>query len=474
MTPPDPISAPTVCRATGAPADRSGARTERPATARVASVVLLVVGVAIAVACPPAHVAAGPVLVGVALCAAALRITFSTGAGLATPLPLVFVSLWFWLGPALLIPVSIAGQLVASAIALRFAAGDEPAPPWSATVAAAWPSAAPAALVALAAPGAASMDLVWFVVLAVCGQVAIRGAVDRWQIRALDQASAAAPPMRAAAAATVVDVALGIVGLEVAIVAAEARWTLAFALPFLGLLAYFAREREHRLKHALELSAAYRGTAALMGDVLEADDAYTGGEHTRGVVEFALRTGEVLGLDADATRALEFGALLHDLGKLRVPNEVINKPGRLTRAEWEIIRRHPEVGEAMLLRVGGVLAEAAPAVRGHHERFDGTGYPDGLAGADIPIQARIITVCDAFSAMTTTRSYRSAMSPHEAVAELRRCTPGQFDPQVVDALVTSLDLDPDGALRVASRVLRPFAEGQDDEASARAGGAGAA
>ncbi|MDQ8046436.1 MAG: HD-GYP domain-containing protein, partial [Solirubrobacteraceae bacterium] len=260
------------------------------------------------------------------------------------------------------------------------------------------------------------------------------------------------------AAATVVDVALAILGLEVAITADAGRWTLALMLPFMLLLAHFAREREHRLTHALELSAAYRGTAALMADVLEADDEYTGGEHTRGVVELSLQTGEALGLDVAAMRVLEFGALLHDIGKLRVPNEVINKPGRLTAREWEIIRRHPEIGEAMLLRVGGVLAEVAPVVRGHHERFDGTGYPDGLVGDAIPIEARIITVCDSFSAMTTTRSYRTAMSHHEAIAELHRCTPGQFDPSVVAALVGLLGTELEGGdgLHVAAPVLRPF------------------
>ncbi len=117
-----------------------------------------------------------------------------------------------------------------------------------------------------------------------------------------------------------------------------------------------------------------------------------------------------------------------------MPNEIINKPGRLTDAEWEVIRQHPAFGQEMLNRVGGALAEAGTAVRAHHERWDGTGYPDGLAGDKIPIAARVITVCDSYSAMTTTRSYSAAKSQAHALAELQRCAGTQFDPSVVRAL----------------------------------------
>ncbi len=171
-----------------------------------------------------------------------------------------------------------------------------------------------------------------------------------------------------------------------------------------------------------------------MGDVLEVDDAYTGGEHTRGVVDTAVAVGLEMRLNPREMRDLEFGALLHDVGKLRVPNEIINKPGRLTDDEWAIVRRHPVFGQEMLDRVGGALADAGVVVRAHHERWDGTGYPDGLVGDAIPIAARIVTVCDSFSAMTTHRSYSRARSTDEALDELARCAGTQFDPAVVVAL----------------------------------------
>jgi HD-GYP domain-containing protein (c-di-GMP phosphodiesterase class II) len=142
-----------------------------------------------------------------------------------------------------------------------------------------------------------------------------------------------------------------------------------------------------------------------------------------------------LGLGYEQRRNVEFAALLHDVGKISVPNEIINKAGPLDEAEWEIMRQHTIEGERMLKRIGGVLAEVGRIVRASHEDFDGSGYPDGLAGEEIPIEARIVTACDAFSAMTTTRSYRKAMSTDAAVAELRACAGTQFDPRVVTELV---------------------------------------
>jgi HD-GYP domain-containing protein (c-di-GMP phosphodiesterase class II) len=134
-------------------------------------------------------------------------------------------------------------------------------------------------------------------------------------------------------------------------------------------------------------------------------------------------------------RDVEFGALLHDVGKMAVPNEVINKPGKLTAEEWELMKTHTLEGYEMLGKIGGVLAQVGAVVRSHHERYDGSGYPDGLAGSEIPIASRVITVCDSFNAMTTHRSYSAAMTIPEAVAELRREAGRQFDPVVVEALI---------------------------------------
>jgi HD-GYP domain-containing protein (c-di-GMP phosphodiesterase class II) len=131
----------------------------------------------------------------------------------------------------------------------------------------------------------------------------------------------------------------------------------------------------------------------------------------------------------------EFAALLHDVGKLRVPAEIINKPGPLTPEERAIMNQHTIEGERMLQKVGGRLAEVGAVVRACHEDWDGTGYPDGLAGEEIPLAARIVSCCDAFSAMTTDRSYRKALSLDAALAELEANAGTQFDPTVVKSLV---------------------------------------
>jgi putative nucleotidyltransferase with HDIG domain len=232
-----------------------------------------------------------------------------------------------------------------------------------------------------------------------------------------------------------VDAALAAVGVLAGIAGETEPLAVALVFPLMGLLAVFARERRQRIEHALALSHAYRGTALLMSDLLEADDAYTGGEHSHGVVALALSVGDALGLEGRDRRNLEFGALLHDIGKIRVADEIINKPGKLTDAEWALIKRHPVDGQEMLERVGGVLADVGLIVRHHHERWDGGGYPDRIAGEAIPLAARIICACDAYSAMTTNRSYRPAMPVADAIAELQRCAGTQFDPAVVDALV---------------------------------------
>jgi HD-GYP domain-containing protein (c-di-GMP phosphodiesterase class II) len=185
---------------------------------------------------------------------------------------------------------------------------------------------------------------------------------------------------------------------------------------------------------AVELSRAYRGTALLLGDVVEADDAYTG-SHSRDVVELVMAVGPRMGLDEDQLRNLEFAALLHDVGKIAIPNEIINKPGPLNDEERAIINTHTIEGEKMLENVGGALADVGRIVRSCHERCDGLGYPDGLVGTAIPVEARIVACCDAFNAMTTDRPYRAALPLAEALAELRTHRGTQFDPDVVDALV---------------------------------------
>jgi HD-GYP domain-containing protein (c-di-GMP phosphodiesterase class II) len=236
-----------------------------------------------------------------------------------------------------------------------------------------------------------------------------------------------------------VDSALTPTGMLAALGSQRDTYLVLFSLPLIGLLAYFARERRSRIDHALELSHAYRGTALLLGDVVEADDAYTG-LHSRDVVSLVLDVCNHLDLNARERRDAEFAALLHDVGKIRIPTEIINKPGKLTDEEFEVIKTHTVEGEKLLSQVGGLLGNVGHIVRSCHEDWDGTGYPDGLTGEAIPRVARIVRACDAFSAMTTDRSYRKALPVEDAIAELRRCSGTDFDPEVVEALATSVEL----------------------------------
>ena len=231
-----------------------------------------------------------------------------------------------------------------------------------------------------------------------------------------------------------VDLALAPLGLSIGLRVADHPFAVLLVLPLVGLLGYFARERRHRLDHAIELSHAYRGTAFLLGDVIEADDAYTG-SHSRAVVELTLAVCDGLGLDAETRRDSELAALLHDVGKVRIPAAVINKPGPLDADERALMDTHTIEGERMLEQVGGLLGHVGRIVRSCHEHWDGSGYPDALAGEAIPVAARIVACCDAYHAMTSDRPYRRALAPEDAKDELRRGRGTQFDPQVVDALL---------------------------------------
>ena len=239
--------------------------------------------------------------------------------------------------------------------------------------------------------------------------------------------------LRDLSVAWAVDAALAPIGFLAALAADEHAAAFLLVLPLAALLRTFARERRTRIDHALELSHAYRGTAMLLGDVVEADDAYTG-SHSQDVVLLSIAVAEDLGLDARLRRETEFVALLHDVGKIRIPNEIINKPGPLTPEERAIIETHTLIGEEMLDRVGGALGNVGRLVRSCHERYDGGGYPDGLVGDAIPLVARIVCACDAYNAMTTDRPYRAGRTAAEALAEMRRCAGTQFDPDVVEAL----------------------------------------
>jgi HD-GYP domain-containing protein (c-di-GMP phosphodiesterase class II) len=161
-------------------------------------------------------------------------------------------------------------------------------------------------------------------------------------------------------------------------------------------------------------------------------------EHVVDVGRMAAAVAARLGLPEHAWSDIVHGAELHDVGKLAIPEAILDKPGPLDEGEWEVMRRHTILGEQLLSGIPA-LVNAARLVRASHESWDGSGYPDGLSGEDIPLGARIIAACDAYDAMITDRPYRSGMSHADAVAELRRCAGTQFDPRVVDALLAELD-----------------------------------
>ncbi len=182
-----------------------------------------------------------------------------------------------------------------------------------------------------------------------------------------------------------------------------------------------------------ELESSYLTTLRALAAALDAKDRHTEA-HGRETAELCVAVGRRLGCSGEDLRWLEYGALLHDIGKIGIPGAILNKPGPLTAEEFGMIREHPVIGERILTAVP-FLAPVLPLVRGEHERYDGTGYPDGLKGEEIPLGARIIFACDAFDAMSRPRPYRGALAPEHVLAELRANAGKQFDPRVVDAVI---------------------------------------
>ncbi|MBD0348941.1 MAG: diguanylate cyclase [Thermoleophilia bacterium] len=187
------------------------------------------------------------------------------------------------------------------------------------------------------------------------------------------------------------------------------------------------------------LERMFVSTVEVLANALEANDEDTS-SHARWISDAALAVGRRLGLDGAQLRRLEYGALFHDIGQIGIPHDVLLKPGALTREERALVERHPEIGARILAPVER-LGDVARIVRACHERWDGTGYPDGLAGEEIPVEARIIFACDAFNAMVTDRPYRSRLPVSEARRRLREGAGSQFDPRVVDVLL-ELGLEP--------------------------------
>ena len=376
------------------------------------------------------HPSIGLLVLLVAAYAVASKVEFEVGIGSAIPTQLVFVPMLFLLPPSM-VPLCVAIALLLGNVTAYVKRQEHPERALV-VVASSWNAVGGALVIALAGEPDAAWS-VWPVLLAA---VLVQFAFDF-----LGSAARAWFAFRIAPRAHVrlmawvygVDLALTPIALLTAIVADDQPLALLVVLPLLALLAFLAQERRRRIDHALELGHAYRGTAFLLGDVIEADDEYTG-NHSREVVSLSLAVAHRLGLSSRERRSAELTALLHDVGKIRIPAEIINKPAALTPEERAVINTHTIEGERMLDRVGGLLGDVGRLVRSCHERWDGQGYPDRLAGEDIPLVARIVCCCDAYNAMTTDRPYRAALPPAEALAEVERNSGTQFDPRVVEAL----------------------------------------
>jgi putative nucleotidyltransferase with HDIG domain len=201
------------------------------------------------------------------------------------------------------------------------------------------------------------------------------------------------------------------------------------------------RERSERLLESYRrLEESALEAVETLNATVDAKDPYTAG-HSQRVQRVALAVGAELRLAPAALDALRFAGLFHDLGKLRVPDAILTKPEPLTPEEYDVIKRHPEDGAAIVGRLGR-LREAVPLIRHHHERWDGGGYPDGLAGDEIPLEAAVVGLADAWDAMTSDRPYSRARSLEDAAEEIRAGRGTQFAPAVVDAFFAALRKDP--------------------------------
>ena len=208
-------------------------------------------------------------------------------------------------------------------------------------------------------------------------------------------------------------------------------------LRLLGGLAHQAKLAITNAGTIENLEHTFLSTVEALANALEANDEYTS-SHARWITDMPITVGESLGLEGTALKRLELGALFHDIGKIGIPSEILGKPGRLTAEERRIVEKHPELGERILAPIER-LHDVGSVVRSCHERWDGQGYPDGKAGEAIPIEARIVFVCDAFHAMTTDRPYRRRLSTPEACRRLEAAAGSQFEPRVVEAFLRLVD-----------------------------------
>ena len=400
---------------------------ERFAGAVMASSFVLAAGVTLFVV--PWEPAANPVLIAVlvGLYAVVSRIDFEIAQGYASPSQLVFVPMLF-LAPLPLVPVLVATGFFLGRLRQRLRSND-----WGHALSAlpgSWFALGPVWVLAVFAPsGPPSFDSIEIYALALVAELVTNTGAAVMQERLARDPQPIWPMLWAWR----VDAVLSPVALAVAFVAYSEPAAVLSVAPLVWLLHVFSQERKERYNASLELQSAYRGTVMLLSDVVEADDDYTA-YHCRSVFELVSEVAEELNIPQAARQELEFAALLHDVGKIAIPKEILNKPAKLTDEEFELIKTHTIEGQMLLDRIGGLMGRVGQVVRSCHERWDGKGYPDGLAGEEIPLSARIVFACDAYNAMTTDRVYRKAMHRDEALAEIRENAGTQFDPTVAAAL----------------------------------------
>ena len=382
---------------------------------------------------PPDALTVVPGVLCLLVLALATRVQFDTPFGYTVPTQMAFVPLLFTV-PLAIVPVDVVVALAIGRID-KVLRGELAPRALLRSIPNSWFALGPVAVFAVAgvAPREAGPALL---IAALAAEFAVDFVVTAVQDAITRTASLAAQLRETWVYA--IDAALSGVGLVVAQDLHQSPAEVLFLVPLLALFAVFARERSDRLRGLLELNSAYRGTALVLSDVVESDDHYTG-QHSRSVVALALALAEGLGLSDERRRNLEFAALLHDVGKIAIPKQIVNKPGKLDPGEWTIIQTHTVEGEKMLSQVGRFMRDVGLLVRSHHERWDGRGYPDGLAGEEIPLEARIIACCDSWNAMRTDRVYRKALPLEVALAELTGNAGTQFDPRLVEALLPIIE-----------------------------------
>ena len=358
------------------------------------------------------------------------RVRFEFGNWFVVPEPLVFVPL------VLLTPLPLVPLLVLAANLLA-SAPDVIRGEWHRDRALGltsdcWFAVGPVLVLAALAPGALDLSHGGAYLLALGSQFAIDLGWTIVRDRTIDRLPLDAI-LRGYYGVFRFDAILAPIAFAITLAAAEEPLLLLSIGPLVWLLEILARDRRERYAAALELQRAYRGTVMLLADVVEFEDKYTA-DHSRSVVDLVHAAADYLGIEPSRRQELEFAALLHDVGKITIPKEILNKPAQLTAGELEIMKTHTVEGQFMLDRIGGLLGRVGEIVRSCHERWDGAGYPDGLSGEQIPLESRIVFVADAYNAITTDRPYRRARSREEALQELRDGAGTRFDPRVVAAV----------------------------------------